>query len=160
MMFARFGFPKILVMKNGVCLTSIEFTEFTSRSVIIIKLLHIVPYHPSSNCQAERAVQIFKLGIKKQSADTLYSKLSHFLFIYKLTPHATIGVSTTELLLNRWTLSHLDLAVPSLRDHIKQQQQKQKTQHDRNCNSFSFYIIETLSWFVILDKEWSIIHIH
>ena len=68
-MFARFGLPKVLVTDNRTCFTSSDFSELTSRNGI--KHLHIAPYHPSSNGQAERAVQTFKLGIKKQSAGTL-----------------------------------------------------------------------------------------
>ena len=120
MMFARYGLPKVLFTGNGTCFTSSDFSEFTSRNGI--KHLRIAPYKPSSNGQAERAVQTFKLGIKKQSADTLQSKLLQFLFHYRLTSHATTGVPPVELLLNRQPHSHLDLVVPSLRDQVKQQQ--------------------------------------
>ena len=73
MMLARFGLPKLLVPDNGTCFTSSDFSEFTSRNGI--KHLRIAPYHPSSNGQAERTVQIFKLGMKKQSDGTLQTKL-------------------------------------------------------------------------------------
>ena len=133
MMFARFGLPKVLVTDNETCFTSSDFSEFTSRNGI--GYLRIAPYHPSSNGQAERAVQTFKLGIKKQSAGTLQSKLSWFLFHYRLTPH---GVPLAKFLLNRQPCSHLDLVVPSLRNQVKQTQQKQKTQHDRRYANHSF----------------------
>ena len=136
MMFARFGLPKVLVSDNGTCFTSGDFSEFTLRNGI--KHLRIAPYHLSSNGQAERAVQTFKLGMKKQSDGTLQSKLSHFLFYYRLTPHATTRVTPAELLLNRRPRSHLDLVVPSLSDQVQQQQQKQKAQHDRGCTNRSF----------------------
>ena len=59
MMFARFGLPKLLVTDNRTFFTSSDFSEFTSRNRI--KHLCIAPYYPSSNGQAERAVQTFKL---------------------------------------------------------------------------------------------------
>ena len=59
------------------------------------------PYHPSTNGLAERAVQTFKAGIKKLIDSTLESKLSHFLFCYRLTPQTTTGQSPAELLLGR-----------------------------------------------------------
>ena len=99
MMFARFGLPKVLVSDNRTCFTTSDFLELTSRNGI--KHLCIVPYHPSFNGQVERAVQTFKLGMKKQSASTLQSKLSCFLFHYRLTPHAKTGVPPSELLPNR-----------------------------------------------------------
>ena len=136
MMFARFGLPKVLATDNGTCFTSSDFSKFTSRNGI--KHLCIAPYHPSSSGQAERAVQTFKLGMKKQSAGTLQSKLLHFLFQYRLMPHATTGVPPAELLLTRQPHSHLDFIVAGLRDQVQQQQQKQKTQHDRKCTNRSF----------------------
>ena len=92
--------------------TSLVVTsELTSRNGV--KHFCIDPYHPFSNGQAERAVQTFKLEkMKKQSAGTLQSKLSHFLFHYRLT----VGVSPAELLLNRLPHSHLNLVEPCLRD--------------------------------------------
>ena len=110
MMFARFGLSKVLVTDNRTCFT------ITLRNGI--KHLRIALYHPSSNGQAKRAVQTFKLGIKKQSASILQSKLLRFLSYYRLTPHATTGVPPAELLLNRRPRSHLDFVVPSLRDQV------------------------------------------
>ena len=98
MIFARFGLSKVLVSDNGTCFTSSGFLALTSRNGI--KHLRIAPYYHSSNGQAERAVQTFKPGMKKQSAGTLQPKLSRFLFHYRLMSHATTGVSPAELLLN------------------------------------------------------------
>ena len=57
------------------------------------------PYHPSTNGLAERAVQTFKSSMKKLTEGTLETKLSHFLFHYRLTPQTTTGQSPAELLL-------------------------------------------------------------
>ena len=53
-MFSRFGLPQVMVTDNGACFTSYEFKEFAK--LIHICRLTIVPYHPSSNGLAERAV--------------------------------------------------------------------------------------------------------
>lgn len=58
-----------------------------------IRHLRSAPFHPSSNVLAERAVQTFKEGMKKVKGVTLETRLSQFLFNYRITPHATTGVS-------------------------------------------------------------------
>ena len=78
MIFARFGLPEVMVTDNEISFTSSEFQEFAQRNNI--RHVHIAPYHPSSNCLAERAVQTFKLGIKKQLTGMVQTKLSRLLF--------------------------------------------------------------------------------
>ena len=137
MIFARFGLPEVMVTDNGTCFTSSEFQEFAQCNNI--RHVRIAPYHPSSNGLAERAVQTFKLGIKKQLTGTLQTKLSRFLFHYRLTPNTTTGVAPAELLLTRRPRSHLDSVVPHawLKNKV-QQQQKQKAQHDQHSKSHHF----------------------
>ena len=133
--FARFGLPEVVVTDNGTCFTSSEFQEFTQRNNI--RHVRTAPYHPSSNGLAERAVQTFKLGMKKQSTGSLQTKLSRFLFHYRLTPNTTTGIAPAELLLNRRPRSHLDFMAPhSLKDRV--QQQKQKCQHDQEQGDLVF----------------------
>ena len=103
--FARFGLPEVVVTDNGTCFISSEFQEFTKRNSI--RHVRTAPYHPSSNGLAERAVQTFKLGMKKQSTGSLQTKLSRFLFHYRLTPNTTTGIAPAELLLNRRPRSHV-----------------------------------------------------
>ena len=95
--FVRFGLPEVMVTNNGTSFTSSEFQEFAQRNSI--RNVRITPYHPSSNVLAERAVQTFKLGLRKQLTSTLQTKLSHFLFHYRLTTNATTDVAPAELLL-------------------------------------------------------------
>ena len=130
-MFARFDLPEVVVTDNGTCFTSSEFQEFAQRN---IRHLRTAPYHPSSNGLAERAVQTFKLGMKKQLTGSLQTKLSQFLFNYRLTPNTTTCVAPAELLLFRRPRSHLDAMVPQgLKVRVQQQQQKQKCQHDQHA---------------------------
>ena len=126
--FARFGLPE-LVTDNGSVFTSSEFEEFTKKNGI--RHLRSAPYHPATNGLAERAVQSIKSGLKKSGDGTLETKLSRFLFQYRLTPHSTTGVSPAELLLGRRPRSHLDQIRPDLRSKVQKQLDRLKQDHDR-----------------------------
>ncbi|XP_033992114.1 uncharacterized protein K02A2.6-like [Trematomus bernacchii] len=105
--FSVFGLPKMLVSDNGTCFTSAEFETFMKQNGI--RHVRSAPFHPSSNGLAERAVQTFKGGMKKMKGETLQTRLSRFLFSYRITPHATTGVSPAELMMSRRLRSALDL---------------------------------------------------
>ena len=68
----------------------------------------------------KRAVKIIKEALKKSSKDdSLETRISWFLFRYRLTPQSTTGVAPAELLLGRHPRSHLDLVKPDLSQSIK-----------------------------------------
>lgn len=94
-----FGLPKMLVSDNGTCFSSAEFETFMKQNGI--DHVRSAPFHPSPNDLAERAVQTFKEGMKKVKGDTLQTRLSRFLFSYRITPHATTDLSTAELMMSR-----------------------------------------------------------
>ena len=99
------------------------------------------PYHPASNGLAERAVQSFKENMKKSScAESLKTKLSRFLFWYRLTPHSTTGVPPAELLLGRIPRSQLDLLKPELSTKVQLKQESQKRNHDIHTKGREFQI--------------------
>ena len=98
-MFATHGLPEVLVSDNGPAFSSTEFQEFMKRNSI--RHIRTAPYHPSSNGQVERAVQIFKVAMRKNSLESIQTRVSRFLFNYRNTPHTTSGVSPSELLLGR-----------------------------------------------------------
>ncbi len=79
-LFAQFGIPETIVSDNGACFTSAEFEAFVQNNGIH----HVcsAPYHPASNGLAERAVQIFKQGVKKMSEGPLNDRIARFLFSY------------------------------------------------------------------------------
>ena len=89
--FATHGLPRKVVTDNGPSFTSAEFREFMSYNGIT----HVTtaPYHPSSNGLAERAVQTFKLGVKRTEGNSVQEGLSKFLLTYRITPHTSTGVS-------------------------------------------------------------------
>ena len=61
--FATFGVPEVLVSDSGPSLTNEEFEAFLKKNGIVHK--KTLPYHPLSNRIAERAVWIFKRGMRK-----------------------------------------------------------------------------------------------
>ena len=128
-MFATYGLPRTLVTDNGAQFTSSEFESFLSNNGI--RHIKTSPYHPASNGLAERAVQVFKETMKKlPSSDSIETRLSKFLFWYRLTPHSTTGVPPSALLLGRVSRSLLDLLKPSLSTKVRQKQEVQKFNHD------------------------------
>ena len=94
--FAQFGLPEIVVTDNGPGFASEEFEVFLQNNGI--KHILSAPYHPSST---ERAVQIVKRGLKKNTEGSLTTRLARILFAYRTTPQSTTGVSPTQLLFGR-----------------------------------------------------------
>ena len=71
--FATHRIPQTIVSDNGSSFTSDEFKLFTQKNGI--KHVYLAPYHPSSNGQAERAVQMIKHGIKRTPVKTIQERL-------------------------------------------------------------------------------------
>jgi hypothetical protein len=123
--FATHRIPQMIVTDNGSSFTSDEFKTFTRKNGI-----KHVTYHPSSNGQAERAVQTVKKGLKRTPGKTIQERLSKFLFKYRITPHATTEIAPCELLMRRKLRSSLDLLFPAVQQRVEDRQAKQKAQHD------------------------------
>jgi hypothetical protein len=98
-LFAQFGLPKTIVSDNASYFVSQEFKAFLTKNGI--KHITSAPYHPATNGLAERAVQIVKNGLKRDSEGTLCSRLARILFNYRVTPHCTTNSSPAELLFGR-----------------------------------------------------------
>ena len=100
------------------------------------------PYHPATNGLAERAVQTFKENMRKATQGDMETKLSRFLFHYRITPHSTTGVSPDEKLLGRTPRSHLDILKPSVSSQrINCDSQAPRVWHQRSdiCEEFCHY---------------------
>ena len=92
---ATHGLPEMLVTDNGTAFTSTE--AFLQKNGI--RHVKSAPYHLATNGLAERAVQTFKAAMKKASTDTpIETRVSRFLFHYRVTPHSTTGIPPAELL--------------------------------------------------------------
>ena len=95
--FAQFGIPETVVTDNGTCFTSSEFADFLRANGV--RHVRSAPYHPATNGLAERAVQIFKTGMKKLLKGSVTERLAKVLFQYRITPQTTTGVTPAELLM-------------------------------------------------------------
>ena len=103
-------------------------------------ILHITsaPYHPSTNGLAERAVQLFKLGVKRITGNSMQERLTRFLFQYRITPHTTTGIPPAEMLMGQRLQNRLDLFYPDMPLKVQAQQLKQKLAHDKSKPLRSF----------------------
>ena len=137
--FAVHGLLRRIVTDNGTVFTSSEFEEFMTRNGI--HHVRTAPYHPASNGLAERAVQTFKLAMKKMKGnEPLKTKLARFLFKYRITPHATTTRSSAEMLLGRRPKSILDLLHPDTATQVHKSQTRQKLNHDRHVRERTFTV--------------------
>ena len=122
---------------NGTAFTSAEFQEFVRLNGI--RHITSAPYHPASNGLAERAVQTLKQGLRKNATtDDMETRVSRFLFRYRITPHSTMGVSPAELLLGRRPRSQLDLMQPNVATRVYRNQVRQKMGHDAGTRDRTF----------------------
>ena len=135
-LIAQFGIPETIVSDNGTQFVAAEFKEFCQRNGI--RHVQTAPYHAASNGLAERAVQLFKQAIRKQSTGSIHDKIARVLFQYRITPHSTTGISPAEMLLGRKLRSRLDLLKPNLEQKVAVKQQQQKSFHDSHCRDCTF----------------------
>ncbi|XP_024921034.1 uncharacterized protein K02A2.6-like [Cynoglossus semilaevis] len=126
--FAVHGLPDTLVTDNGPTFTSELFSDFMGQNGI--RHIRTAPFHPASNGLAERAVQTVKEGLKRMTGDSLSTRLSRFLFKYRLTPQTTTARTPAEMLMGRRPKSRLDLLRPDLKVKVARKQEKQKESHD------------------------------
>ncbi|BHF58176.1 hypothetical protein SprV_0100112600 [Sparganum proliferum] len=124
------GIPEMVVSGNGPAFTSAEFEDFMEKNGI--RHFTTAPYHAASNGLTERAVQTIKHGLAKQTEADLATKLSRFLFSYRITPNDSTGASPAELMFKRQLRTRLDLLNPSTHDRIIARQTKMKARYDAN----------------------------
>ena len=84
---------------NGTQFVSEEFEQFLKNN----EIRHILsaPYHPATNGLAERAVQIFKAGMRKITDGSTADRIARILLNYQRTPQTTTGCSPAELMFGR-----------------------------------------------------------
>ena len=92
-------------------------------------------------------MQIIKTALKKATTGTfLETRISRFLFQYRLTPHIMTGVSLAELLMNRRPHSQLGLLCPDMSSQVRDHQVTQKANHDYHSHQRKFVIGESVSF--------------
>ena len=109
LIFARFSVPEQILTDNSSEFVSEEFQEFTRSNGI--QHIQIAPYHPRSNCMAERLLQTFKTAMRKmvnESSD-INQKLANFLLVYRKTPQSTTMEAPAMLLMKTIPRSRIDL---------------------------------------------------
>ena len=111
-LFARYGYPRVLVSDNGSQFTSSDFKIYCKTKGI--QLVHSPPYHPQSNGQAERFVDTFKRTISKiRSSNSIDTSIVEYLRTYRSTPNGTIrGKTPAELFLGRTLRTEMSLVKP------------------------------------------------
>lgn len=118
-LFIRFGTPETIVSDNGTQFVSREFSEMCDRYGI--QHIRTATYHPQSNGQAERFVDILKRGLKKLKGEEKVSKdmLDTVLFSYRTTPCPTLqNKSPAEIFLGRKLRTRLSLLIPRSRGDL------------------------------------------
>ena len=135
--FATHGLPEVLVSDNGSVFTSEEFRTFLARNGI--QHVTSAPYHPSSNGLAERAVQTFKRGMERShSKEDIQTRISRFLFHYRITPHSVTGIPPAELLMKRSLRTHLHCVKPDLNKAIYDKQYRRQVTQSTRCRKPSW----------------------
>ncbi|KRZ35774.1 Uncharacterized protein T4C_10689 [Trichinella pseudospiralis] len=107
--FARFGFPAVLVLDNGTQFTATEFTIFCAENGIH----HVTSatYIAQSNGQVERYIDTFKRALKKSTNDRHPKKdrLREYLMTYRITSHPSTKLTPSEIFLKRRIRTVFDL---------------------------------------------------
>jgi transposase InsO family protein len=108
--FSRLGLPHILVSDNGSQFNTLESVDVAVKSNGIHHKCS-APYHPATNGQAERFVQIMKQNLRsmENKPSDVKLKFSRFLMQYRITPHTTTKKSPSEIIFGRNIRNRLDI---------------------------------------------------
>ena len=113
--------------------TSAEFAEFLQRNGI--RHVWTPPYHPASNGLVEKMVQTFKERMKRLKQGLLNTRLSRFLFKYRLTPHSTTGALPAEMIFGRKLRSPLDCLKPCIGRTVNRAHEQQRKSYDARAQA-------------------------
>ena len=100
--------------------------------------------HISSLSSSTSTISMMRksFGMKKLKDGSLETKLSRFLFKYRLTPQSSTGISPSEMMFGRRIRSQLDNLHPDLNKKTRQVQERQKKGHDIRARPREFQIGE------------------
>ena len=116
--FCLFGNPTQIVSDNTTPLTSHELGEFCNFNGI--RPIRSAPYHPSTNGEAERFVQVFKKALRPQVGNKVDVQAETFKFLqrYRTSPHSTTKRSPSKLIFIRTIRTTLDLLKPQVESPV------------------------------------------
>ena len=147
-LFAAYGLPMELVSDNGPQFVSEEFEVFLRSNGV--KHSRSPPYHPATNGQAERYVQIFKKMMAKNDASLpLSHQIANLLFTYRNTPHSITGKTPAELFLNRAPRTKLSLLKPHLGEKVEK-----RVTLDPDCSARQFSVSEPVLVRDVRHGQW------
>ena len=135
--FARFGFPQILVSDNGSQFMLMEFLNFLSQHHIIHH--KSPPYHLATNGLAENMVKSVKSHLKKYKYDgttNIHCTIADFLRTYRNVPHTFTGIPPAHLVLAQAPRTHLSMTPPSVYYCLRQQLQPTPEQSNDRVRKF------------------------
>ena len=129
-MITNYGLMDRVVTGNGPQYISEEFKRFVKQNAIEHTLS--LPYHPSTNGQAEVYVKTFKKMFQKCKPELpVQEKIDQVLRRYQNTSHTTTGRTPSELFLKRSPKTKLALLKPNLRNKVENKQSQTKRQVGR-----------------------------
>ena len=143
--FATYGIPKQVHTDNGCTFTSAEFEQFME--VHGIKHTISPAYSPRTHALAERAVQLFKDKMRKNSGD-LHEQHTKFLFHYRTTVQESTQQTPAFLIYGRELRTKLSLVQPE-----GQTQDSNQFPEDEKCFS-SGDVLLARDYVSGKDKRW------
>lgn len=108
-----------------------EFSEFLKPYGI--NHTRSAPYHPSTNGEAERFVQIFKHNMKCRQAtpSNIICHIRKFLLSYRATEHDATGQTLSLMLMSRRITTKFDLISPDFQAQQNHRRWKQLEKHHK-----------------------------
>lgn len=117
--FCRWGLPEELITDNGRQFVSHEFEAFLEQHGIRHRTTAF--YHPQANGAVERFTRVVKDCLKTARAEDTPPKkaLPAMLAAYRVTLHATTGLSPAELMFKRKLILPLEVLKSKPRRHVR-----------------------------------------
>ena len=131
--FSIFGNPEQIVYDNGAPLTFHKFKAFCISNGI--RHIRSASYHPSTNGEAKRFVQVFNKAWRRQVGNKIDVQAETFRFLqqYQTIPHLTTERSPSEQQFGRTIRTTLNLLKPQVKTQVLKQHTRAIQNHDRTA---------------------------
>lgn len=145
------GLPRLLVTDNGSQFSSNEFEQFCKRHGI--KHMKSPVYHPQSNGQAERMVDVVKRFVKKNILRfgpnmNMEDCMNEFLLGYRSTPSTATpeNVSPAVAHIGRDLRNSLDLLKPQLERNLAPDEKMENQYNQQYGTRYRHFIVNDYVW--------------